>query len=93
MSDKKIFCSMCKHSRYVLNGRGETWLSCDQREAFGQRPLIPKDCRDAEECLAFDPERWRDSLTTRSSYKSTMCRCKIPLEEAADGILSDVELE
>ena len=91
--EKRTYCSSCKHSKYVQDGFGRQYLRCYQREAFGQRSRIPKDCTDAEECLDYDPERWRDSLTSRSGYKTAMSKMGISMAEADQGLLADVELE
>ena len=86
MDKKKLFCSSCRHSRYVLV-KGERKLHCDVLEAFGQRPNLPTDCRNAEDCLEYDRERWRDSLTDRRDYLRKMRKCKIPLFLEKEGVL------
>ena len=91
MDKKKLFCSSCRHSKYVVEN-GMRKLYCPQREAFGLRPYIATDCTDAEECLDFDPERWRESLTTRSAYLQAMSKCEIPLDEERTGLLSQEKL-
>ena len=91
--EKRVYCSSCKHSKYEQDGFGRQYLRCYQREAFGQRSRIPKDCTDAEECLDYDPERWRDSLSSRHQYSQRMRDCGISLEEEKGGVLKDVRLE
>lgn len=81
------FCSTCKHSKYVTM-RAVRKLLCRQREAFGLNPYINTDCTDAEECLDFDPENWRDDLTTRPNYAHIMKKCGIPLEDEKKGVLA-----
>ena len=76
--DSHLYCSQCKFSKYVTI-RDQKKLFCQQREAFGQTPYLPTDCTNAETCLEFQPERWRENLTTRSDYISKMKKCKIPL--------------
>ena len=93
MSDKKIFCSSCKHCKYEQDGFGRRFLHCYQREAFGQRARIPLDCRDAEECLEYAPEQWHNALSSRHQFTQRMRSCGIPLEEEEEGVLKDVPLE
>ena len=88
---KKKFCSSCRHSKYVV-ANGIRKLYCPQREAFGMRPYIPTDCTDAEECLDFDPERWRNALTTRPAYLQAMTKCEIPLSEESQVVLANEHL-
>ena len=89
---KKKYCSTCRHSKYVLANNIRRLL-CRQREAFGQNPYIDTNCTDAEECLDYDPERWRDSLSSRHQYSQRMRDCGISLEEEKGGVLKDVRLE
>ena len=91
--EKRTYCSSCKHSKYVLDGNGQKRLYCELRRSWGQKPFLPTTCTQAEDCLEYVRERWRDSLTCRSSYKATMSKCGIPLDEEYDGLLADVELE
>ena len=88
-----MFCSSCKHSRYVQDGENKKRLYCELRRSWGQKPFLPTDCTDAEDCLEYDKERWRDSLTSRSGYKTAMSKMGIPMAEADEGLLADVELE
>ena len=84
---KRTCCRTCKHSKYVVvNFR--KMLRCKQREAWGQKPYLPTDATDAEECLDYDPENWRDALTDRSNYVHAMKKCGIPLSEEQNGLLS-----
>ena len=91
MEKKRKYCSSCKHSKYV-QANGIRKLLCKQREAFGQRPYVETDCTDAEECLDYDPERWRENLTTRSGYSHIMKKCGVPLEEEKKGVLAQETL-
>ena len=88
---KHRYCSSCKHSKYVL-ANGIRKLLCKQREALGQKPYIDTDCTDAEVCLDYDPEHWRDALTTRSAYLQAMTKCGIPLSEERKGLLAKEKL-
>ena len=85
------FCSTCRHSKYMV-ANGIRKLLCKQREAFGLNPYINTDCTDAEFCLDYDPENWRDNLTTRSGFLQAMTKCDIPLSEEKKGILSNEHL-
>ena len=76
--NNQLYCSQCKFSAYVTI-HDQKRLFCQQRKAFGQTPYLPTDCTNAESCLEFRPERWRDNLTTRKDYVSKMKKCKIPL--------------
>ena len=86
------YCSSCKHSKYEQDGLGRRYLHCAQREAFGQKPRMPTDSRDAEECLDYVPERMRDALSTRHKYSQMMRDCGIPLSEEKGGVLCEVRL-
>ena len=88
---KKKYCSTCRHSKYVLANNIRRLL-CNQRSAFGQTPYIDTDCTDAEVCLDYDPEHWRDALTTRSAYLQAMTKCGIPLSEERKGLLAKEKL-
>lgn len=85
--NNKAYCSACKHSKYIT-ANGKKQLYCRQREAWGQKPYLPTDATDAEECLDYDPENWRDALTDRSNYVHAMKKCGIPLSEEQNGLLS-----
>ena len=90
---KHRYCSSCKHSKYVLDEKKIKRLFCAQRQAFGQRALLDTDCTDAEVCLDYDPERWQDALTSRKNYREAMSRAGIPIEEEAEGVLSEERLK
>ena len=92
MENKKKYCSSCKHSKYETNGKGEKMLVCALRHALHMTPFLPTNCRAAEECLEYNPERWQDSLTNRHNYVCTMSKCGIPLREEKGGVLRSVTL-
>ena len=91
--EKKVYCSSCRHSKYVQDPQKLKRLYCELRRSFGQSPFLPKDSRAAEDCLEYAPERLRDSLTTRESYLTSMRKCKVPLSEEKGGVLKDVKLD
>lgn len=82
----KRYCSCCCHSKYVIIA-GERKLRCEHLAAFGQRPYLPTNCQDAEECLAYDAEDWHKNLTDRRDYLAKMRRCGVPLFEERFGVL------
>ena len=89
--ERKNYCRKCKHSKYVMR-KGVKQLFCEQRLAFGMSGYMPADATDAEECLDYDPEYWRDALTSRHAYQQAMKDCGIPLEDEKEGILCNVPL-
>ena len=90
--DSELFCSQCKFSRYVML-RGQKKLFCHQRVAFGLSPYIPTDCTNAETCLEYQQERWRENLTTRTDYVHKMQKCGIPLFLEKQGRLARIQLD
>ena len=91
MKTKRKYCSTCRHSKYVVTNNQKR-LHCKQREAFGLKPYMDVNATNAEDCLDYDPERIRDSLTSRSAFLQAMKKCDIPLSEEQNGILAQVKL-
>ena len=89
--EKKKYCSSCRHAKYVVTAYKKKLL-CKQREAFGLKPYMDVNATNAEDCLDYDPERWRDALTNRSGFSHMMKKCGIPLEEEKNGILAQETL-
>ena len=83
--EKKVYCSSCRHSKYVQDPQKLKRLYCELRRSFGQSPFLPKDCRAAEDCLEYAPERWQESLSSRHQYSQRMRDCGISLEEEKGG--------
>ena len=85
------YCSTCKLSKYVDTRYGKR-LHCYHRAAFGQNGTISIHAQFANECLAYDPERICDALTSRHVYTVNMNKCGIPLSEEKGGVLREVRL-
>ena len=90
-NEKRLFCSRCKHSTYVLDHK-EKKLRCEVLSSKGKLSFLPTDSDLAEECGSFARERWRDNLTTRADYEGKMRRCGVPLSEEENGALAYVSL-
>ena len=60
--EKRVFCSSCKHSRYVKHTDCAKALKCELDRALGIYETLPTDCRRAEDCLEYDPERAENAL-------------------------------
>lgn len=56
---KTIYCSQCKHSKYVNNPKteGKNMLECNICKQAGVPKYLTTDCTYADNCSHFDPER------------------------------------
>ncbi len=83
----KIFCSQCRHSRYVeVTGLGKR-LHCALDNALNIRNTLPTNSTRATDCLEFNPESVHDALKNRASYRVVMRKCGININDEQNGII------
>ena len=64
-----MYCSQCKFSKYVIaNGRKQ--LICSQAEEIDGEAYLPTNCKAADSCGAFAPEK-----AEYKSYRQWQIEC------------------